>query len=195
MNAHAIKIKILLFLSAFILILVLLFYNYTNIQHTVSTSNHIKKDNVRALPLPDIEIASINNKKISLRKIEGDVILLNFWASWCKSCITELPSIIQLVKKYNGKVSILAISIDSKKENIINFLKKLERVTKHKADIPNIYWLWDKDKEISLKLFNTLKVPETIIINKDRMMVKKIVGLVDWMSQDITKFIDNLLLD
>jgi thiol-disulfide isomerase/thioredoxin len=72
---------------------------------------------------PDFSIQSIDGKTYSLSQFKGKIVLLNFWATWCKPCIVEMPSMqkayLQLKK---NNIEILAVSIDTNEKEIKEFL-------------------------------------------------------------------------
>lgn len=66
-------------------------------------------------------------KKISVSDYKGKWVVLNYWASWCKPCMVELPELNQLYKKYNNQVMVLAINFDSLPDvEINNFAQSLQ---------------------------------------------------------------------
>ena len=129
---------------------------------------------------PAVNFINFNGKKFSINDIQTPTILLNFWATWCSTCVAEMPNMLKLAQKMNGKIAIIFLSIDENQQLAENFKNKLEKQGLNTSK--NIYWAWDKNKEISLNKFNILKTPETIIINKNRQMVDKVVGKYDWLN-------------
>jgi len=182
------KIKILSFLLLIIFCISLAFYDFFSLPSNLSKQTHNIKTYKTLIKTPEIgTLTTIDNKKILLEELQEELILVNFWASWCAPCIEELPSMLNLIKKHKGKIALLTISTDDKIEDIRKFRNKL-KIT---GTEQNIYWVWDEGKNISLNIFNTLKVPETIIITKkpdsfsdtgkkELFIVKKVIGSMDW---------------
>ncbi|MDD9912403.1 MAG: TlpA disulfide reductase family protein [Alphaproteobacteria bacterium] len=123
----------------------------------------------------------------SLEALEEPVIILNFWASWCVPCVVEMPDMLELVKEFKGQVALVAVSIDGKKSDVEGFKTKLSQRFGDVVDSDHVYWVWDENKDISLKKFNVIKVPETILLDQKRGMLRKIVGEFDWKGQEIRK--------
>jgi hypothetical protein len=77
-------------------------------------------------------------------------------------------------------VALLSVSLDDNYKDTQKVLDKI--ATKYNFSLleTNMFWAWDKDKSISAKLLNTVKVPETIILNNKREMIEKIIGPAPW---------------
>ena len=189
------KVKILVIL---LIIIVAIIATKIDLQLSKPNIKQVKLENnlisfTDKILFPDFIIQSLDNKEINSKNISEEVILLNFWASWCMPCRKELPDMLELLEKFSGKVALFTIAIDKDKNASLEFLKKI--INKDITNIDHTYWGWDKDQNISLKIFNTNKVPETIIINKNRFMVKKIVGIIDWHDPKIEQLLYTLIND
>lgn len=138
---------------------------------------------------PDFEFRSLSGKSYSLSDFRGKVIVLNFWASWCAPCLVEFPQMLDLASLKKDKTVFLFISVDAEKENMNRFLKKLGK----SVDQKNVIIAHDPDKSISQTLFQTYKLPETILIDSDFKMQDKIVGAsVIWNDKAMLQKIDDL---
>ena len=72
---------------------------------------------------PDFTLPIYNSeKKVSLADFKGKYVLLDFWASWCGDCRREMPVIEETLKEYQGKVQVLSVSFDRKKEALEKYL-------------------------------------------------------------------------
>jgi cytochrome c biogenesis protein CcmG, thiol:disulfide interchange protein DsbE len=131
---------------------------------------------------PDFTVQD-SDRKVTLNQLRGDVVVLNFWASWCPPCVDELPSLISMQNRMRGKgVVVLAVSIDVDSDAYHRFLK--ER---------NVTLLTVRDPEQrSSGLYGTLGWPETYIIDRKGVVRRKLIGPVDWNSREITEFLSSL---
>lgn len=179
------KALVLLFIS--ILISSAVFYDWWSVPEFIATQPDKAETNYGLVP--NFDFTTLNNSSHNIRTLEEDTILIHFWASWCTSCIIEFPDIIDLVEESNGKLALVAISIDSNKAAMKRFLDRLRRKKPKTIDSPHIYWIMDKKKKISLEIFNVTRVPETIIINDKKIMIDKIIGEYNWKEINIQKML------
>lgn len=83
------------------------------------TSLKLKKE-----PL-DLKFVDMSGKEVDLTKLRGKVVLIDFWATWCKPCLDDLPNVMAAHKKYKDKgLEIVGVSWDHQKEDLEAFLKE-----------------------------------------------------------------------
>ncbi len=131
-------------------------------------------------PVPDFSFVTMKGDALGLADIEHEEILVHFWAGWCTVCFAEFPELLDYVGRQNGKTALLAIAIDDTLPPAQDFMARLEESHDISLEREHVYWIWDADKSISLQTFNTIRVPETIVVNADRVMARKIVGAGEW---------------
>ncbi|MFQ5901842.1 MAG: peroxiredoxin family protein [Thermodesulfobacteriota bacterium] len=74
---------------------------------------------------PDFTLPDLNAQSVSLSDMRGNVVYVNFWATWCPPCKKELPQLNKLAEKYaDAKFIILAVNIDRKRSIVDKFLTK-----------------------------------------------------------------------
>lgn len=137
--------------------------------------------------LPDFETKLLDGTPFRFSSLKGKVVILNFWASWCGPCVEEVPSLIKLVKEFNGEVQLVAISGDSSQNDIDVFLKSFPEL---KAE--NIKIIWDEDRSI-MKQYAIDRLPESMVADRAQLMVKKLVGSIDWYNADSKAYMKGLL--
>src|SRR3972149_9141638 len=76
---------------------------------------------------PDFTVLSLDGRKVSLQDYRGKIVFLHFWATWCKPCIEEFPTIDRMYKEYKDKgLVVLAISIDKGDKGVVkSFVDKM----------------------------------------------------------------------
>ena len=136
--------------------------------------------------MPSFNFTAIDQGTFNSDQFKGKIILINFWASWCLPCIVEFPKLIELTQIYKDQLVLLAISSDEEMKNINKFINTLEKnIT---TDLENVYIVHDINKAITHDLFQTYKLPETIIVDEQGMMIHKIIG-ANWEVEDIVDLI------
>ena len=141
----------------------------------------------KGVEAPDFTFPDLNGKMVSLSDFRGKkVVFVNIWATWCPSCVEEMPSMEKLYQEMKGEdFEILAVSIDVQGAKIVApFMEK------YSLSFPALI---DSHGRIK-KLYQTTGVPETFIIDKEGIIVLKIIGPRDWSSPDAFRFFRNLLL-
>lgn len=68
---------------------------------------------------PAFSLPGLDGQPVSIEAQRGKVVLLNFWATWCKPCRAEIPDLIALQKEYAGKLQIIGISIDDDSPEVV----------------------------------------------------------------------------
>lgn len=144
-------------------------------------------------PAPRVTLTALDGMSVPLHDYAGKIVLLNFWATWCTPCIAEWPQFIKLAQAMPDELVILAVSIDDDKGKIAPFMKRYAGDYRRAA---NIKLFHDADKSVSQDLFQTVRVPETIIITPDMTMARKVAGLsLEWDSADTMAYLRSLLKD
>lgn len=144
-------------------------------------------DHMETVGVPQILGTDINGVKIDSDAFKGKVVLVNFWASWCAPCLEEFPSMIKLVKALKGDVVLLAISQDSNREEIDAFLKSFPDVKD-----PSVHVIWDENREIG-RAYEVDRLPESYLAGTDGKLVTKIVGTINWYSEESVAYLKEIL--
>ncbi len=137
------------------------------------------------IPAPDFTFPGLDGKNTSLSDYKGKVVLVNIWATWCPPCVEEMPSMQKLYNEFNGKnFEILAVSIDAAGvDAVAPFMKK------HKLSFPALM-----DPKGTIKsMYRVTGIPESFIIDKQGILVGKIIGPRDWATQEIFGFFQDLI--
>ena len=165
----ATKVLIILFL----IFVISIFYISLNRDTSYNTSSLINKE------LPEFEISFFNEKKFyknnDLKK--NNYTLINFWASWCAPCRTEHPILMKLSQEKNLKI--FGVNFKDKKIHADQFLKELGN--------PYAFIGKDIDGKQSVR-FGIYGIPESILINKNLLIMKKFVGPLS--SDDLSQIVE-----
>src|ERR1700674_4190711 len=131
---------------------------------------------------PDFTVQD-SDHKVTLSQFRGQVVVLNFWGTFCPPCIEETPSLVQMQKRLKDKgVVVLAVSIDADDNAYHKFLKD------YKIDLVTVR---DGAQKTS-SLYGTFGWPETYVIDRNGTIRRKFIGAVDWSSPEITDYLSKL---
>src|SRR5271155_1590187 len=120
---------------------------------------------------------------VTLSQLKGQVVVLNFWATWCPPCIEEMPSLVQMQERMKAKgVTVLAVSVDADDNSYRRFLSE------HNVNLLSVR---DPDQK-SNGLYGTFKYPETYIIDRNGVVRRKFIGAVDWTEPEVIDFLGKL---
>ncbi len=120
------------------------------------------------------------NNELKLNSFKGNIILLNFWATWCAPCKEEMPS-LDLLQENNELNNLKIFPINIGKDNLnkaLNFFNNLK--------IRNLNLYFDNPETLAKKL-SLRGIPTTILFNKKGDEFARIVGSIDFSDQ---KFLD-----
>jgi thiol-disulfide isomerase/thioredoxin len=119
---------------------------------------------------PDFVLPGLyGGKTISLKDLQGKVVLLNIWASWCTSCKEEMEDLMAVQEQYGPRgFALVAVNIDNAPSSAIDFLQRLENRTRKR---PGFILLYDKDKTVS-KDYRQRAMPTSYLIDRQGIVRK-----------------------
>lgn len=131
---------------------------------------------------PDFSVQD-SDRRVALNQFRGQVVVLNFWATWCPPCTEELPSLMSMQERTRGRgVVVLGISIDVDGDAYHRFLRQ--------RDV-NFLTVRDPDQRVSA-LYGTHGWPESYIIDRQGVVRRKVIGPIDWNAPEVTEFLNKL---
>lgn len=140
--------------------------------------------------VPSFEFTDIHGTSRSIEIFKGKTVVLNFWASWCAPCVKEFPLFLQLASAYPEDVVFIGLSSDHNKEDMDKFLNRLRKNYPQEMALDNVIIAMDEESQITAGLFQTYRLPETIIIDDRGLMKAKLIG-ADWTFQ----YLEDLVLN
>ncbi|MES2353240.1 MAG: TlpA disulfide reductase family protein [Pseudomonadota bacterium] len=122
---------------------------------------------------PSVEFTSLKGEKIVLDKLRGKVVLINFWATDCPGCVTEMPQLVQTYHKYKDQgLETIAVAMSYDPPNYV-----LSYAADKRLPFPVSL---DPQGELA-KAFKDVKlIPTTFIIDKDGHILQRTVGELDF---------------
>lgn len=159
-----------------IFILLVIWLIVDNIQTRMSESNQktessnpfaylVKKPKIGS-PVPDFELSDITRKKYKIQDLNGKPVVINFWATWCPPCKSELPLFQDLKAIHSDDLEILAVNIQESKVTVASFIDK------NKYNFPV---LLDENGMVTDE-FGVFAYPATFFIDKEGIIRSHYVG-------------------
>lgn len=148
-------------------------------------SRVIKKN--RSETVPSTPFLNPDNQPIDWGDLQGEYMLVNFWATWCAPCVVELPSLDKLQKNYEGKgLNVIAVSLDTMRDH--DFIKKF-------LDNRNIgtfaaHFDYAQNIQRNIKMRG---IPTTYLFDPEGRLTHIFEGDAKWDSYSAQTFFNRLL--
>ena len=183
------KKYVLLFILIFISVILFFLEHFTETPISIEDIQtkeifNAKKSSVGYFA-PSFKLRNIKGNYESLESYRGEVVVLNFWATWCAPCRIEMPSFEKLYRRYRSEgVTVLAITLDKNSENKIKSF-----VDEYGLSFPI---LLDEKGEVE-RLYPSMTIPFTYIIDRQGRIVARVDGAKNWESSETFEAIEYLL--
>ena len=135
-------------------------------------------------PAPDFNYPDSSGKMWKLSDLRGKVVFISFWATWCATCESEMPSKDVLYNKMQGKpFQMLGMLFRDDPANLVPYKRT------HTVNLPTLI----SPENEAAKKYGITGVPETFIIDKEGIVREKLVGPKAWDSQEQIALIEKWL--
>ncbi len=152
------------------------------------------------LPAPPIELATLDGAKVSLAAARGQVVFVNFWATWCPPCRDEMPSMVSLgqdlASRYPGQFKMIAVSVDEDLDQVRSYFTS----PPFSGPPGTLAIAHDADQSVTRAYYAQargftpdIKFPETYIVDKAGRLVAYVVGPRDWSDPAARAFLEALI--
>ncbi|HET9553303.1 MAG TPA: TlpA disulfide reductase family protein, partial [Anaeromyxobacteraceae bacterium] len=155
------------------------------------------------IPAPPVELPTADGKRFSIAAARGQVVLVNFWATWCPPCAKEMPSMLKLgealAKKHPGKFKMVAVSVDESADQVKAFFAKppfggLPRAVTvalepGAGEVTRSYYCKGRGACGS----DEVKFPESYIVDREGRIVAFVVGDMDWSIPSAAQYLEALI--
>ena len=128
--------------------------------------------------LKNLNVLDINDDEINILNKDTDIMLINFWATWCSPCTKEMPSLNELQSKFNTKnLKIITVATGRNNPNkILAFFKKY--------NLSNLENYRDPKGKLALEL-GVIGLPFSVIISKEKRNIGQLIGPIDWSKKEV----------
>lgn len=143
---------------------------------------------------PNFRAYDLDGKPVALNELRGQVVLLNIWATWCPPCREEMPSMQRLHKRLGPQgLRIVAVSVDALPGRAAAGQQQggdvREFANRFGLDFP----IWHDPSAEVQRAYRTTGIPETFVIDRNGVIVKKVIGATEWDSEANIQLLQRLL--
>ena len=138
-------------------------------------------------PAPAISLADSSGQKIELSDLRGKPVIVNLWATWCETCLREMPSLERVQSRFGERIAVLAVSEDRGGEKAVDpFIAKLA--------LKSVKIYIDPKSEVG-HAFSVRGLPTTLLIDRNGLVLGRVEGGAEWDSPKILGVLQHLLSD
>jgi peroxiredoxin len=128
---------------------------------SIFAATSLASSGMEGQPAPDFALKSSSGKNLRLSEYRGDVVMINFWATWCGPCRQEMPLLDELYTRYQRVgFNLLGVNIDDDSNRAMQMVNELG---------VNFPVLFDAGKEVS-KLYDVEAMPVTVLVDREGMV-------------------------
>lgn len=125
---------------------------------TVFTATTLASSGLAGAPAPDFVLKSASGENLRLSEYRGDVVMINFWATWCAPCRQEMPLLDDLYARYQRVgFTLLGVNIDDDSRRAMKMIEELG------ISFPVLF---DESKDVS-KLYEVEVMPTTVLVDRE----------------------------
>jgi thiol-disulfide isomerase/thioredoxin len=118
-------------------------------------------------PAPDFKLTSLDGKPLTIAALQGKVIILNFWATWCGPCRAEIPDLIALQDRYKGRLQIIGLNVDDEEADIQQYVQEMGIN----------YPVAMTSNDVRIQFGGIPALPTSFVLDTEGRVVQKHVGL------------------
>jgi len=134
----------------------------------------------------DFTLPLLDGTKITLSQLKGKVVFLNFWATWCGPCRSEMPSMEAVYQKLKNRgFEILAVNLGESRGEVSDFMNK------YKLNFPAVL----DERQVTGSQYNIRAIPTTYIIDRRGLIIARLVGSINWNTPKIISALETVLQD
>lgn len=136
---------------------------------------------------PDLSIPNLEGEEVSLSSLEGKVVLLNFWATWCPPCRAEMPAMENVYRELKDEgFDILAVSTRDPRET----RQKVEAyIAENDYTFPVLF---DESGGAVPPFYRTGSIPTSYLIDKEGQVIARLIGAYEWDNEELVELLREL---
>jgi peroxiredoxin len=135
--------------------------------------------------IPNLDIYTRDGRAVDLSKLDGKIIIVHFWATWCPPCVDEIPALSRFWAHYRDRkgIALYAVSVDDGWPTVDKFRQR----------IPFDFPVYMDPNAATAHKFGTTQFPETYVCNRNGRVLYHIANAVAWDTPKVYEIINSLL--
>lgn len=122
---------------------------------------------------PEVRFATLAGESLATSDLRGKVVLVNFWATWCTTCVREMPKMVETYRKYAPQgYEMIAVAVQSDHPNQVAQFAR-DRALPFRVAL-------DSTGEIAQRFGEVNVTPVSVLIDKEGRIVRQFIGEPDW---------------
>ena len=143
---------------------------------------------------PDFVARDLQGRRVALRDLRGEVVMLNIWATWCPPCREEMPSMQRLHERLGPQgLRVVAVSIDAALGDTDAAGRAGGDVREFVEEHGLTFDVWHEPSGEIQRIYRTSGVPESFVIDRQGRIVRKVLGAMEWDSDENIEAFSRLL--
>ncbi|NIP58297.1 MAG: redoxin domain-containing protein [Gemmatimonadetes bacterium] len=143
---------------------------------------------------PTFEVQDLRGEPVTLEDFEGEVVLLNIWATWCLPCRTEMPSMQRLYREFEGRpFEVVAVSVDARRGGTDAAGRPGGDVAEFAESMDLTFTILHDPSGRIQQTYGTTGVPESFLIGSDGVIYKRVTGATEWDAPEHRQLVERLL--
>lgn len=139
-------------------------------------------------PADDFVLPDASGQPQRLSELRGNVVFINFWASWCEPCREEFPSMVALSQTFEGRpFRMVTVSVDETLDEMNRWLAEND------IDTSRMIVLHDPERSV-VRQWGTELLPETWLVDVDGQIVLRFQNIRDWNNPEIRSMIERMII-
>jgi thiol-disulfide isomerase/thioredoxin len=153
---------------------------------------------------PPLSLPTIDGGRVDLARLKGQVVFVNFWATWCPPCAKEMPSMVklgqELLARHPGKFRMVAVSVDESVDLVKQFFKSPDQGGRLPAGVTVAL---DPEARQTVRPWyctgrgacspDDVKFPESYIVDKSGRIAAYVIGDMDWSDPAARQLLERLI--
>ena len=133
---------------------------------------------------PALELSDVEGRKFRLADFRGQVVLVNFWATWCEPCRDEMPSMQRLKRRFDGRpFAVVAVNVGESEARIGDFLRKQ----------PVDFVMLRDHSSTAMRAWGVRGLPASFIVGRDGRVRYSHTGELNWDDPKLAATVESLL--